>query len=73
MKTNATSDNGIFINALMGSLLFILSIIFTVSNLSNIAMLKMSYTGIAFVLGVASVSLLYKAIKKDKERTRQMI
>lgn len=72
MKTKAKNDNHIFINALIGSLLFIFSIGFTVTNLPGIAMLELSKTAVAGVLAIASLSLLYTAIKKDKERLSRL-
>lgn len=71
MKPDVTTDNSIFIYTMAGVLLFIAAFGFTLANFSSIAMLRLSYTFIAFILGGSSVALLYKAIKQDKDRLRQ--
>lgn len=73
MNGNTNINNRIFINALTGSLLFILAAVFTLSNLPRIATMQLSYTAVASALGIAALSLLFKAIRADKNNERQMI
>ena len=73
MKTSVNIDNSIFLYALTGALLFISSLAFILAYSSDIAMFELSYTIMAFILFASSVSFLYKAIKNDKARQRQMI
>ncbi len=73
MHNNVTIDNNIFLYALTGALLFISSIAFILAYSSDIAMFELSYTVMAFILFASSVSFLYRAIKNDKARQRQMI
>ncbi|MCW3122729.1 MAG: hypothetical protein JWQ38_2221 [Flavipsychrobacter sp.] len=68
MQKNTAIDNRIFTNALVGSLLLIVAIGFTITNLPSIAMLQLPYTAIASVLAMSSVSFLYQAIKQDKRQ-----
>ena len=72
MNGNTNINNRIFIHALTGSLLFVIAVVFTLLNLSQITT-QLSYTAVASLLGVASLSLLFKAIKEDKNNERQMI
>ncbi len=73
MNGNTNINNRIFINALTGSLLFILAAVFTLSNLPQITTMQLSYTAVASVLGIASLSLLFKAIREDKGNERQIV
>ena len=72
MKPNGNVDNRIFLTALTGSLLFITAMAFILLHLSNIVMMQLSYTLVASILGMASVSLLYQAVRKDKERLKEI-
>jgi hypothetical protein len=73
MKKQETNiNNNIFIHAFTGAILFIAAMAFTVANLSSIAMFELSYVFIAAVLCTSSVSLLYTAIKNDKDRLSQI-
>jgi bacteriorhodopsin len=71
MKTKTTTDNSIFLFAFFGSLLFIAAIVLVVANLMDIPHLQLSNTLLAVIPGVTSVSLLYKAIKEDKNRLKK--
>lgn len=66
------SNNSIFSYAFIGALLFVAALAFTFAYLSNIVTLELSYTGIAMILSIASVSLLYKAVRYDRERLREV-
>lgn len=70
MKPNTTADNRIFKYAVLGVLLFIAAMGFTVTHFSSIAMLRLSYTLVAATLGISSLSLLFKAIKNDRFRVK---
>ena len=61
-------ENNIFSYAFIGVLLFIAAGAFTLANISNIITFELSYTGVAMALTIAATSLLYKAIKRDRER-----
>ena len=70
MASNANTDNNIFKYVFIGAILFCGTVGFTLLNFSNIAALQLSYLLAAGALGLASVSLLYKAIKHDQERVK---
>jgi Kef-type K+ transport system membrane component KefB len=70
MEQNNQNTNRIFQFAFTGSMLFILSIVFVLSNLAHITNAELPYTIIASILGASSFSLLYKAIKEDGVRLR---
>ena len=69
MKPNINIDNRIFIYAFTGVLLLIAAMGFIISNMAQITAIELSYP-VAGVLGIPSISLLYKAIKKDRDRFR---
>ena len=71
MKPTNTTDNKIFKYAFLGVVLLIAAAGFTLANLSNIAMLQLSSSIIVGTLGFSSFSLLFKAIKHDKDRLIQ--
>ena len=62
------NHNNIFKYAFAGALLFIAAFGFTLANLSSILTLELSYMLISGILAAAAISLLYKAIKADKQR-----
>jgi len=68
METNTQDPNRIFQYTFTGAVLFIATIVFVLSSISNITRLELPYTIIASILGASSVSLLYKAIKEDNDR-----
>jgi hypothetical protein len=70
MRPNTTADNKIFNYAILGVLLFVAAMGFTVTHFSSIAMLQLSYTLVAAALVTASLSLLFKAIKNDRYRVK---
>jgi len=72
MKPEVTTDNRIFIYAFAGVIFFIAALGFVLNNFSGILTLQLSNVIVAGLLDVASLSLLYKAIKNDKERLRQI-
>jgi hypothetical protein len=72
MEREIKNTNSIFSYALTGSLLFVAALAYTFSNFSNIITLELSNTALAFVLAVASVSLLIKAVRDDKHRMREV-
>ena len=73
MKPNTpTTDTKIFQYAFIGVLLFIAAIGFTFANLSNIAMFELSSSLIVGTLAFSSFSLLFKAVKHDKDRLKQI-
>jgi hypothetical protein len=72
MNQEMNTDNRIFKFAFLGALLFVAAFSFTLTNFSNIVMFKASSVVIASTLAIASVSLLYKAIKKDNDRLSQI-
>ena len=72
MEKNTAVDNKIFMNALIGSLLFILAIVFVVANIPSIALFQLPNTIIACVLAMGSFSFLYKAVKSEKTGIRQV-
>ena len=72
MEKNTAVDNKIFMNALIGSLLFIVAIIFVVANIPGMALLQLPNTIVASVLASASFSFLYKAVKREKTGFRQI-
>lgn len=72
METNTPNYNRIFQYTVTGAILFILTIAFIVSNMSDFTKLNIPYAATAVVLGVSSVSLLYKAIREDDPRMRSM-
>ncbi len=72
MARTIKTNNDIFSYAFIGSLLFVAAFAYTMANLSNIVMLQLSYTLIAVTLTVSSISLLYRAVKHDKDRSGQI-
>ncbi|MCD6011114.1 MAG: hypothetical protein K0Q79_976 [Flavipsychrobacter sp.] len=72
MAREVKNNNSIFSYAFIGSLLFIAAFAYTLAYLSNIVMLELSYTAMATVLSVSSVSLLYKAAKNDRDRVKEI-
>lgn len=72
MEKNTAVDNKIFMNALAGSILFILAIVFVVTNIPSIALFRLPDTIIACVLAMSSFSFLYKAVKSEKTGVRQI-
>ncbi len=66
MKQNGAINNRVFINALLGSLLFVLAFSFIITNFANIALFHFPYTLVSALLVSSSVSLLYRAIKDDR-------
>jgi hypothetical protein len=72
MKHEVNNTNNIFSFALVGALLFVAALTYTLAFLSNIVMLELSYTMIAIVLAASSISLLYKAVKGDRNRLGQV-
>ena len=73
MKPDVTTDNTIFKYAFAGVIFFVAAIGFILTNFSSIVMLELSNIIVAGMLGIAALSLLYKAIKNDKERLRQPV
>lgn len=73
MDQNMTTNNRLFIDALIGVLLLIAAMAFTMTNFSSIMMMKLSSSLIAGVLSFSSFSLLYKAIKNDRHRLDQQM
>lgn len=71
MKREVTIDNRIFKYAIGGVIFFLAAVGFIVLNVTGEAMREASNIVIASLLSVASLSLLYKAIKNDKERLKQ--
>lgn len=69
MEKNTAVDNKIFMNALIGSLLFIVAIVFFVANIPGMAF---PTTLIAGLLATASLSFLYRAVKREKTGFRQI-
>jgi hypothetical protein len=69
MKSNVNIDNRIFIYAFFGVLLFIAAMGFIIANMAEVATIEFSYP-LAGILGIPSISLLYKAIKGDRRRFR---
>ena len=68
---NVTTDNTNFLAVLTGSVLFIAALACILAN-ALVAAPQASYTIIAGILGFTSLSLLYKAIKNDRIRLRQL-
>jgi hypothetical protein len=62
------ADNGIFKFAFIGALLFVAAFSYTIANLPDIVMFELTSIIIASALVISSISMLYKAIKKDKGR-----
>lgn len=71
MNQEVNKNNRIFKFAFIGALLFVAAFSFTLANFSNIVMFEVSSVIIAATLAISSISLLYKAIKHDKERLAQ--
>ncbi len=69
MKTE--SQNHIFTYAFSGALLFTAAFGFIIVNLTAIASFELPLVVTAGLLAMASVSLLYKAISRDRQRLRQ--
>lgn len=67
-EMNTENNNTIFIYALLGALLFTAAFGFTVANLSGIASLSLTAMLVPCLLVVSSASLLYKAIRRDRNR-----
>lgn len=68
MKTQENNSNSIFTYTFTGALLFIGAI---ACMLAGIPTIELSYS-IGAILGISSLSLLYKAVKEDRERLRQL-
>ncbi len=73
MKPEVTTDNRIFKYAFAGVIFFLAAVGFVMANVSASAMREASNIIVASLLGVASLSLLYVAIKNDKDRLRQQL
>lgn len=69
MKASVKSENNIFLFAFLGALLFIAAIGFIIANFADMATQPLNLSG-ATINGCSSLFFLYKAVKKDKERTR---
>lgn len=67
MEQNTNTDNKIYISAFAGVLLFIAAMAF--ANLS-IKTTELQYTITTALLGISSLSLLYKAIKNDPSKLK---
>jgi hypothetical protein len=67
-EINTENNNTIFIYALIGALLFTAAFGFTIANFSGIASLSLTAMMVPCLLIVSSGSLLYKAIKRDRNR-----
>lgn len=72
MEQQGNTNNDIFTYVLTSALLFVAAFWFTILNLTNIAMLVVSYTLIAMTLSIGGAILLYKAVKKDPSRIRKV-
>ncbi len=66
------TTNSIFSYAFTGSLLFVAAFAYTLLNLTNIAMFEFSYTAMATLLCISSISLLLKAAIADKNRFKEI-
>ena len=66
MLQEINNDNRIFIYALSGALLFIGTLVFSITNAKQIANFELLYNIVAGLLTAVSVSLLYKAIKSEQ-------
>lgn len=72
MEREVKNTNSIFSYALIGSLLFVAALAYTVAHMSNIAMFRPPHMATAVGLGLASLSLLVKAAKDDRDRLREI-
>lgn len=70
-STNVTTDNSNFLFVLTGSVLFIAALGCVLANLL-VASPQVSYSVMATVLGITSLSMLYKVIRNDRIRLRQL-
>jgi hypothetical protein len=71
MEQNITTDNKLFIYAFTGVLLLIAAMAFALTNFSHIAMFERSSSLIVGILSFSAFSLLFKAIKNDRNRLNQ--
>jgi hypothetical protein len=69
MQPEVTTNNNIFKYAFAGVLLFIAAFAFAVSNRSNIHGLSTT-TIVSAVMGIASLSLLTKAVKEERNQSK---
>ena len=68
MNTDSKLNNKIFKQAIIGVLLFIGAILFSVSNLGMFQTMQVPYLSITAILGTGSLFLLGKSIRDDKYR-----
>lgn len=72
MKPTVITNNKIFIYAIAGVLFFIAALGYALTNLSNIVTFELSSFVIVSTLSFLSFSLLFKAIKNDKNRFKEV-
>jgi len=68
MEPTVNVNNNIFLSAFIGVILFIGAIGYTITNFSHIAALQISSMLIIGLLAFASVALITRAVKADKNR-----
>jgi hypothetical protein len=71
MKPEVTTDNRVFKYAFAGVLFFIATVGFTLTHYPGIVSFSLADVVVAGFLGIASLFLLYTAIKNDKDRLRE--
>ena len=72
MEREVKNTNSIFSYALIGSLLFVAALAYTVAHITNITMFRTPYMATALLLGISSIALLIKAAKDDRNRLREI-
>ena len=68
MNIEKKSNNDIYFNAMRGVVLFIISAALTIAGWGEATITGTASLIAAAVTGIGATALLYKAIKKDKER-----
>ena len=69
---NTVTDNTVFKYAFAGVLFFIAALGYVLTHFAGIISLELSTVIVGALLGLASVTLLYMAIKNDKERLQDI-